>query len=753
MVSSTSSLPVELWAAIVAHVTAPLTQFVSSPAAARRACLQDTFDARDTLISLAHVNKATYAAARPYLYGTLSIGLRNPPVMVLPCDFAVAADINAKYVVHREQLAIAAQVFPGCPAHLDRDARIAQVSELYLASLVSKEKQANELDADALATVVGQSVSSLLLDGRAHDGAMEVKVVNGLVLVSYPMHLLSSLYIRTGPINPSRWLNNGNEAARRPFPYFDWKLKLPFLFDIAPQQLRSLTLSTSSTDKYAFKELCDQLFEALPQTHQDAYVFQMGRPGRDGKLPQALSYCPLRRLEVYGKHPWDGWEWARLFNHPSLETLVTDFLIEGWSSSDIIPWPAPRLKTWITNQAVLRDMFQLGSSNAHKYHDGGEDNEGMLKALEDFTIVTLYTGEEGYLGYPDDNAQVPALPYKHIGKHTLRRFAMAPKYADKYLWINICSEVLFDLLSLPLLESLHLPTVLPFFKGSFEPHVTCANLSTLEINLELFLSLLANVSFPCLTSLTLVGDYMIDENEDRPVFSPNVWLQIASSPLGPQLRLESIHLFTSLGHVDVTHLPQIAPNLRSAKLDIDHLEGLPSFLAHPGLTSLTMASIRCPTVLEQLLAHDFARGFALNFTTREAVRAKASKSSTIDDPDCPSVCARKDMALVFDRRRNANVWRKLATQPLDAMIRGQVDSVLLVVPADAQEQECTWIVRAAKKVMLDWEGVKVKLGVTVDGDVDGLKKIGYGKIVGQVDWLGKVAGWPVGQKDCFDATS
>ncbi|ORZ30849.1 hypothetical protein BCR44DRAFT_351581 [Catenaria anguillulae PL171] len=180
-------------------------------------------------------------AARPFIYGTLSIALREaaahdcytlPEYPPFPAEAfkdmpELARYDNCRYMVDRERIAAASRVIPGwcgadmdkacSKAHLDRDQRIAQVTEvpevfpfvvldgkLFLASLASNEQALDSVGEDDLVEVIQKSATCLLVDdyddtesNSASSVSVEVKIINGLVLVQYPLHLVTTLYLHT----------------------------------------------------------------------------------------------------------------------------------------------------------------------------------------------------------------------------------------------------------------------------------------------------------------------------------------------------------------------------------------------------------------------------------------------------------------------------------------------------------------------------------------------------------------------------
>ncbi|ORZ30847.1 hypothetical protein BCR44DRAFT_1443730 [Catenaria anguillulae PL171] len=167
-------------------------------------------------------------------------------------------------------------------------------------------------------------------------------------------------------------------------------------------------------------------------------------------------------------------------------------------------------------------------------------------------------------------------------------------------------------------------------------------------------------------------------------------------------------LLAKIGHVDVTHLPAIAPNLTQLDLDVDHVDGLPTLLAHPSLKLLLLTGVRCPTALEALLAHDFSSSHGPTIQLQRPLIGSMYMGSGESMVGSMDVCAREDIVLEYSRERT-DVWRALASQDYVAMPQGNVAKVTLSVPWDVRVAESRVLVAAILRVVDGWKGMVFKV--------------------------------------------
>ncbi|ORZ41154.1 hypothetical protein BCR44DRAFT_1422259, partial [Catenaria anguillulae PL171] len=184
-------LPVDIWSIVLQYLAAPLTQFISSPTAAVSLNRRDQILARRDLIRAAHVNKAAYFAARPFLYGDLYLFLRTDPSSyelpkVQPLQVEEPTELTElndarriNYSASRAGHHAARSIFaPVCCAkctrnHVAREMieKVSEVPELfpfvvrggklYLPSLLANESQATRTP-----EAIGKSVATLLSESE-----------------------------------------------------------------------------------------------------------------------------------------------------------------------------------------------------------------------------------------------------------------------------------------------------------------------------------------------------------------------------------------------------------------------------------------------------------------------------------------------------------------------------------------------------------------------------------------------------------
>ncbi|ORZ29822.1 hypothetical protein BCR44DRAFT_1447540 [Catenaria anguillulae PL171] len=534
------------------------------------------------------------------------------------------------------------------------------------------------------------------------------------------------------------------------------------------QRITSFTLIVHDEEHdSAFATLCGDLFRAYPHIRtldivskfEYHYSFPAEFPSRAqhvavypysrgsweehyDTLPMALFRTDLRHLEVYGSHSFIFKHWQHVFNHPTLTSLVTEFT---YNSADQDPqrlsdFSAPALTSWTTNHGFAYVVFN-------------DDllppiDQPIFTALQELALVYADWEYHSAMSIPKGYSQVPEIPFGRLP--TLRKFSVLGKHSGEYVWINMKAKVLIDLLSLPNIHHLSLPNVSPYFVTPLAPtSIYCHSLTTLDINVNMFVDMLPSVVLPNITSLTLHTTYFPEPEHQ---LSPAMWQQIHDR-WGTQLvhfgyrrigfeletsptctfptdlafsNLHSIDMFTCIGTVDLMHVAAFAPNLNKAKIDADHAANLPALLAHPKLTHLELAGPRCPTMLEALLAHPPPKTLGLSLIPRAVTNLYGEHSSAIGH-----VCERTSVTLTYDRDHNWNVWRTLLRSENLGKLRhwvirkgdndmGDGDSdgyvenewhATLVVHADLGPREARNIGRVVGQVLGEWDAVKVQVGV------------------------------------------
>ncbi|ORZ41153.1 hypothetical protein BCR44DRAFT_34451 [Catenaria anguillulae PL171] len=451
-------------------------------------------------------------------------------------------------------------------------------------------------------------------------------------------------------------------------------------------------------------------------------------------VPLALANAPIRRVEIYGLRSFIVQDWQHVFNHPTMHSLVLDFMLR---TADLNQQPptdltAPALKSFTINCNLALDAFP-------------RLDQPMYSALEELTLVHANWGFMSTTSDPTRWDQVPAIPFAHLP--TLRKFSVLSKHLEQNVWINIRPEVLIGLLELPRLQHLSLPHVLPyFFLAPFAPAlIRCDALHSLDVGTSLFCDMLSSVELPNLLSLMLRTTYIVEPDHQ---LSPKLWQRIhdrwgsqlvhfgyrcLSCELNPTPpctfppdfafpKLRTIDIFKFVGTFDLSHISSFAPNLDRATINADHVSNLPALLTHPTLTHLQLAGPRCPTMLEALLTYPPLATLHLSLVPRATPGLLGRHSTAIGRE-----CTRTSVTLTYDRERNGHVWQMLARSVHLGQFRHWINDAggeheddvdeqnewqaTVVVPADLQLQEASWIESVVGGVLAEWKGVKVRVGV------------------------------------------